>query len=113
MAKKEYANYGFRLSEETMDLLKLIKKYKGESWNLFVNLLIKEHINNTKQLYAPMFKKVYSQFRKEKCEECNAESTNKPGGYLCVHHIDGDITNNKEDNLKTLCNRCHGKQYPR
>ena len=35
------------------------------------------------------------------CNRC--KSTN----FLHVHHIDGDPTNDAEDNLITLCERCH------
>jgi len=38
-----------------------------------------------------------------KCTECGALKT------LEVHHIDGVKTNNKLDNLKTLCRKCHNK----
>jgi len=43
----------------------------------------------------------YTQFKKPFCEICKI--TEK----LCVHHKDEDRTNNKEDNLQTLCRRCH------
>jgi len=36
-----------------------------------------------------------------KCQSCYRSS------YLCIHHIDGDEENNSEDNLITLCRRCH------
>ena len=29
-----------------------------------------------------------------------------------LHHIDGDRTNNKLENLKTLCFDCHNKIHP-
>lgn len=44
-----------------------------------------------------------------KCEECgwgeiNTYTNSIP---LEVHHIDGDCTNNKEENLQLLCPNCH------
>lgn len=44
-----------------------------------------------------------------KCEKCNKNFinpyTNK--SILQIHHIDGDCTNNSEDNLQLLCPNCH------
>lgn len=44
-----------------------------------------------------------------KCEECGFEGYNKKTGktILQVHHIDGDSSNNKEENLQILCPNCH------
>ena len=46
---------------------------------------------------------------KYKCEKCgwgekNIYTNNIP---LQIHHIDGDYTNNKEENLQVLCPNCH------
>lgn len=42
------------------------------------------------------------------CQECNY--TEEQLGYpLSPHHIDYDKKNNKEDNLISLCNVCHGQ----
>lgn len=30
---------------------------------------------------------------------------------LCLHHIDGNITNNSLDNLKVICRTCHSKLH--
>jgi len=49
---------------------------------------------------------------KHQCEWCGAEnyqSHPETGSkvILTVAHIDHDITNNREDNLAALCQRCH------
>ncbi len=43
------------------------------------------------------------------CEECGWGKENKYTGNvpLQIHHIDGDCTNNSEDNLQLLCPNCH------
>ena len=43
------------------------------------------------------------------CEKCGWNEVNK---YSClipleIHHIDGDYTNNREENLQVLCPNCH------
>lgn len=43
----------------------------------------------------------YRQHKKSACEECGSTK------FLCVHHLDGDRHNNIEENLITLCKRCH------
>ena len=44
-----------------------------------------------------------------KCEKCGWGEINETTGNipLEVHHIDGDCTNNKEENLQLLCPNCH------
>lgn len=44
-----------------------------------------------------------------KCYECKWSKVNPTTGKipLEVEHIDGDWTNNKEDNLRLLCPCCH------
>lgn len=43
------------------------------------------------------------------CQECGWGVTNEHTGRvpLQIHHIDGDCTNNREDNLQLLCPNCH------
>lgn len=45
------------------------------------------------------------------CEVCGFSDINPFSGLsiLQVHHIDGDCTNNKEENLQLLCPNCHAK----
>ena len=44
-----------------------------------------------------------------KCENCGTSYVNPytNNSILQIHHIDGDCTNNKEDNLQLLCPNCH------
>ena len=44
-----------------------------------------------------------------KCQICGWGEINPVTGVspLQIHHIDGDYTNNKEDNLQLLCPNCH------
>lgn len=52
-------------------------------------------------------KKLKEKIRKRdgyECIECNEQKK-----ILVVHHIDYNKKNNKEENLITLCRRCHGK----
>jgi hypothetical protein len=46
---------------------------------------------------------------KNKCEKCGWGEVNPHTGKipLQVHHIDGDCTNNREENLQLLCPNCH------
>ena len=43
------------------------------------------------------------------CQECgwNKENPHTHNVPLQIHHIDGDCTNNSEDNLQLLCPNCH------
>ena len=44
-----------------------------------------------------------------KCEHCGNSFINPYTGksVLQIHHLDGDCTNNKEENLQLLCPTCH------
>lgn len=44
-----------------------------------------------------------------KCETCGWHEVNPTTGKvpLEIHHIDGNYTNNKEENLQVLCPNCH------
>jgi predicted HNH restriction endonuclease len=54
-------------------------------------------------------RKYFFEKYKNKCQICGWGETNKKTGKipLEVHHIDGDYTNNKEENLQLLCPNCH------
>jgi hypothetical protein len=47
----------------------------------------------------------YKAFKKDVCEHCNFKPTHPC--QLDVDHIDGNKTNNLEENLQTLCSNCH------
>ena len=44
-----------------------------------------------------------------KCEKCGFEGVNPytNNSILQIHHMDGDSSNNHEDNLQVLCPNCH------
>lgn len=47
----------------------------------------------------------YKKFKKLHCEECGFIPEHKC--QLDVDHVDGDHSNNKKENLQTLCANCH------
>jgi 5-methylcytosine-specific restriction endonuclease McrA len=47
----------------------------------------------------------YQKHKKNQCEHCGFVALHPV--QLDVDHIDGDRTNNNEDNLQTLCANCH------
>ena len=59
---------------------------------------------------VPSFIKDYlMKLHNNKCEKCGWGETNETTGKipLEIHHIDGDCTNNKMENLQLLCPNCH------
>jgi hypothetical protein len=47
--------------------------------------------------------------KENKCEICNNSSWNKQIIPLELHHIDGDNSNNKIENLQIICPNCHAQ----
>ncbi len=43
-------------------------------------------------------------YKKDNCQKCGIS---KEIAALEVDHIDGNRSNNREDNLQTLCTKCH------
>jgi Zn finger protein HypA/HybF involved in hydrogenase expression len=78
---------------------KYIERWKnGEENGLKGEYSISQHIKRY------LFEK-----HNNKCEKCGWGETNEFTGTipLEVHHMDGDYTNNKEENLQLLCPNCH------
>lgn len=76
-----------------------INKWKsGEITGLNGNFYISNYIRRY------LFEKHHN-----KCEKCGWSEINKHTGRipLQIHHIDGNCTNNNEDNLQLLCPNCH------
>lgn len=78
--------------------------FTGQGWN-------KDNYNYDWMKKGVSYHSSYSQslifLRGRRCECCgNTEWQGSPIP-LEVHHIDGDKTNNEENNLKLLCPNCH------
>lgn len=51
----------------------------------------------------------FYQLKENVCEQCGIEKWNGKQIVLECHHLDGDKTNNKLQNLKLLCPNCHSQ----
>jgi len=67
--------------------------------------------NFISNVYPANWKKISKKVRTAKnytCEKCGFKAKNNyEKKFLHVHHINGDKTNNYQDNLKVLCIKCH------
>lgn len=70
------------------------------------NILKKDKTENTWRL---KFRLIREGIKEEKCEKCRLTEWNKSVIPLELHHIDGDRTNNKLENLQMLCPNCHAQ----
>lgn len=76
--------------------------WTGQAWNKGEQLKDWSEYTRVSNLKKHLIK-----VRGHRCEKCNnAEWFGYPI-KLEVHHIDGDKTNNDEDNLQLLCPNCH------
>lgn len=59
--------------------------------------------------YSNYIRKYLFEKYNNKCQKCGWGEINPISGTvpLEIHHIDGDCTNNKEENLQLLCPTCH------
>ena len=76
--------------------------WTGKAWSKDQRLKDWKNYSTVTHLKPHLIKK-----RGHKCEKCNLEEWLKNPIPLEVDHIDGDRTNNEEENLKLLCCNCH------
>jgi len=81
--------------------------------NFYHEKRLKEWKNNPEKFSSESIPSVIKKFLLEKynykCQKCGWGKKNEVTGKipLEIHHIDGDCTNNKEENLELLCPNCH------
>ena len=76
--------------------------WTGQAWNK--NQRTKDWSKYTKAIHL---KKHLINEKGHKCENCDLTHWQKQPISLEVHHIDGDSSNNKKNNLQLLCPNCH------
>lgn len=80
---------------------------KDKIKEIVLNILtIEKNRKNKKKIYPKEFKEKRKNIMQSWfCTECWSNE------YLQVHHIDKNINNNFDDNLKLLCYYCHSKYH--
>lgn len=76
--------------------------WTGQAWNK--NEQLKSW---SKYKRITSLKRVLIKERGNACEDCGITRWKEQMIKLEIHHIDGDRTNNKKNNLKLLCPNCH------
>ena len=64
--------------------------------------------------YAANFHAISRAFRRSRnftCEQCGVQLSGAHQGLVDTHHISGDKSNNRYDNLRCLCKLCHAEQH--
>ena len=67
-----------------------------------------EYVGNPEKISVTIRRYLLNKVQ-NKCEICGFSGVNKLSGLsiLQIHHIDGDASNNKEENLQVVCPNCH------
>jgi len=76
--------------------------FTGKGWNKDQQLKDWSSYSKAANLKPHLIKK-----RTHQCEQCNLSEWLSEQIKLEIHHIDGDRTNNVEENLQLLCPNCH------
>lgn len=75
---------------------------KRENWNENIMSCFPSHYGSGNGDWS--YRRIAFDNYPNKCEKCRY---NEHSEILQVHHIDGDRTNNKKENLMILCPNCH------
>jgi len=98
VAGGNYANIKRKLQQLDVDC----SHWTGQAWNKDSQLKDWSKYTNISSLKRNLIRK-----RGHKCENCHLEEWQKQDIPLELDHVDGDRTNNLENNLKLLCCNCH------
>lgn len=93
-----YGNIKRKLQQLNVDC----SHWTGQGWNREAQLKDWSEYTYGKTVKPHLIKK-----RGHKCEKCNNSMWLGGEIPLEIHHIDGDVTNNKELNLQLICPNCH------
>lgn len=86
----------------------------------FFSLYTHQNVHNTKHTdvtspvdeYVEDWPKISNSYKKRQkfiCENCEIDLKNKPS-FLDTHHISGHKADNRDENLKALCIKCHSNE---
>jgi hypothetical protein len=108
-----YKSLHFKIKEYDID----ISHFTGQGWNVGLkfkpnppmdlkNILVE---NSNYQSYKLKNRLIKEGYKQHICESCKLDTWLDELIPLELHHIDGDNTNNKIENLQLLCPNCHAK----
>lgn len=80
--------------------------FTGQSWNKGTHDLVSFTMNSYKK-NGTSTRKVLTDLRGARCEKCGLSEWLGQPINLEVHHINGDRTDNRLENLMLLCPNCH------
>lgn len=96
-------------------------KFSGNTWNAAIREQ-RIKLRTKKEIFSLNFSRKHELcshniklglikygFKKNECEKCLLTQWNGLTIPIELHHIDGDRTNNKLDNLQILCPNCHAQ----
>lgn len=104
--KKKIKEYGIDISHFTGKGWNIGLRFRPQKTYKLEDVLQKDFPYNTQRLKSRL---IESGLKEKKCECCGLESWNGQEIPLELHHINGNRTDNRIENLQILCPNCHAQ----
>lgn len=100
-----------KIEQYNIDISHFTFKKQYESIKDLKYVPVDEYLNNSKSIHSSKLKNklIKEGLKENKCEICGISEWNGKPIICQLHHINGDNTDNRLENLQILCPNCHSQ----